>query len=142
VTTYTVSADVVVIEIGRHETDRGMAVVARIAARDVGCILAQRDRAIMAAYTGPKNLQMINFSDRSKRHSRVTVLARIGGCDMTQMFPGCTDTVVTADAVPYDTGMFEERWKPARCLVAGLTFFRCPDMIRRFADREDVIVTV
>ena len=82
-----------------------MAVVAVVAAGNVGRVLACGGVAVMAGETGAKDLRVIDHVGRHKRHVVVAVLADIGGIDMRRMLARRIGAVMAADAVGGDVGV-------------------------------------
>ena len=107
VTTDAVVGDIRVVEGCRRPGDRGVAVIAVIAAGKMGRVLAFGRVAVMAGEAGANNLRVIDHVGRHERHVVVAVLTDIRRVDVRRVLARSLRPVVTADAVVGDVGVIE-----------------------------------
>lgn len=84
-----------------------MAVVAIIAARDVGWVLAGRYEAVMAGAACTYDLRVVDGVHRHPDVRCMAVLADIGCLDMREALAGGVNAVVAAGAIARDIYMIE-----------------------------------
>jgi hypothetical protein len=84
-----------------------VAIVASIAAFNMGRVLACGRDTVMTGATGTDNLGVINSHHRRKHVRRVTVLADIRCLNMRRVFADCVGAIVAAGTVAGDIHMIE-----------------------------------
>ena len=107
VATETVTRDIGVIVIRRQPGDRGMAVVAVIAARDMCRVLARSNDAIVAGAAAAQYLCVIHGEWWYPHGAVVAVLADIRRQRMSWGLAGRSYTVMAIDAVADDARMIK-----------------------------------
>jgi len=105
----TISDDVHVIEIRRQPGNRGVTVVAGIAARDVSRVLTDRSDAVMAGATGSQNLCVINGHYGLPHIRGVAIIANICRLNVCGAFAGRVRAVMAAKAISDDVHVIEVR---------------------------------
>jgi len=104
-----VARDIDMVEIRRQPACRRVAILAVVAAGNVGCILPGRDHAIVTGTAGADHLCVVNRIDRCPDIRIVAILANIRRLDVREIFAGRFDAIVTAEAVSGDADMIEVR---------------------------------
>ena len=95
-----------------------VAVVAIVAARDVGRVLAGRCVAVMTGNAGSEYLGVVYRVCGRKRHVVVTILAHVTRVDMGRVLAGCLDAVMAVDTIRGDADVVEIRGRPRnRCMA-------------------------
>ncbi len=84
-----------------------MAVITSIGTGDMRCVLAGRNRAIVAGTAGTDHLGVIDRGRWSPQYVAVAIFADVRGLDMRHMFAGGGGAVVAANTVAHDTGVIE-----------------------------------
>jgi len=102
-----VSSDIHMIEIRRQPTNCTVAIVASVAAFNMGWVLTCGRDTVMAGATSTNYLGGIDNHHRRKHIRRVTVLADIRCLNMGRVLANCVCTVVTAGTVAGDIHMIE-----------------------------------
>ena len=105
----TVARDVHVVEVGRQPACRRVAVVAVVAARDVGRMLPGRRDAVVAGAAGAEDLGVVHGKHGRPDIARMAVLADVGGLHVCRRFASCFGAVVTAETVADDVHVVEIR---------------------------------
>ena len=101
------ACDVVVIEIRGQPGDGTVAIVAGVAAGDMGRVLPGSGGAVMTGATGAQYLGVIDSDYRRPQVCGVTVLADIRRLNVCRVFTGCVRAVMAARAVADDIVMIE-----------------------------------
>ena len=140
VTVDAITHDIDVIKVRGQPRDGRVAIVAIVAARDMGRVLADRRGAVVARSTGADHLSMVDRECRYPGVRRVTVLAHDAGLDVVGGFAGCVRAVVTTRTVTRDVEVVEVRGQPAGCRMAVLAVFAACNMCRSFARRDRTVV--
>ena len=86
-----------------------MAVITGIATGDVRCMLAGRNRAIVAGAASTDHLGVIDTNHGLPQVSAVTVFADGGRLDVSRALAGGLDTVMAAGTVTGDIDMIKIR---------------------------------
>ena len=136
-----VAGDVHVIEVRRQPADRGVTVVAVVAAGDVGRVFAGRRETIVARATRAQNLRMVDYVCRHPDIAVVTVFAHIGGLYVCQILAGGGRSVVATDAITGNTNMVEARGPPAGRRVTVVTGVAAVYVRRVFAGCNEAVMT-
>jgi hypothetical protein len=92
-----------------------MAIIAGIAARDMGWVFACRNNTIMTAVAGANDLRVVNGEYWCKDVGVVAVLANITGLDVCQVLASGIDTVMTVNTLASDVQMVKVGWQPTYC---------------------------
>jgi len=140
VATEAVTGDVYMVEIGGHPGDRGVAVVAGVAALDMCRILAHSDRAVVAGTARADDLRVIHDVSRRPDHIVMTILADIARVDVTGTFAGRLDAVMAAGTIIGNVGMVEVGRYPRVGGVAIVAGVAAADVRRVFAGGYGAIV--
>lgn len=98
-----------------------MAVVAVVATRDMGRVLAGRRGAVVARTAGTDDLGMVYGNDWLKDKRTVAVLADICGRHMDRTLADCRCTVMARDAIVDNARMVETCGQPRSGTVAIVT---------------------
>ena len=98
-----------VIEVGRNPRDAGMAVIAIVTAGYVVWVLASRCVAVMAGIAGSQYLRVIDREYRRPGGAAMAILASVRRADVRGVLPRSVSAVVTAEAIPGDVGVIEDR---------------------------------
>jgi len=77
VTIHTIADNVVVVEIGRHETNCRMTIFAGVTAEYVIGIFTQCDCIVVTAHARAQHLEVIHFEYRRERNYCMTIFADI-----------------------------------------------------------------
>ncbi len=102
-----IACDVVVIEVGRQPRQCRVAVVTRVAARDMVRRFPGDNRVVVAARAGSNDLQVIDLHGRRESHDRVTVFAYIGCSDVIRRLADRVDAIVAVEAVARNVVVIE-----------------------------------
>lgn len=102
-----VSDDICVVEGRRPPRHCRVAIIAVIAARDMRRMLADCDNTIVAGATGTDHLGVINSEHGRENIRVVTIFTNVTGLNMSRVFSGGVNAVVTVDAVADDIYMIE-----------------------------------
>lgn len=105
--------DIGVVEVGWYPPGRRVAVIAIIAGIEVGRVLAGCRHAVMTGAAGADNLSMVDRKYGSENVGVVTVLAHIGGLNMSRIFTGGFHAVVATRTVTADIHVVEVGRQPA-----------------------------
>ena len=92
-----------------------MAIIAGIAARDMGWVFACRNNTVMTAVAGANDLRVVNGEDWCKDVGVVAVLANITGLDVCQVLASGIDTVMAVNTLASDVQMVKVSWQPTYC---------------------------
>jgi hypothetical protein len=92
-----------------------MAIIAGIAARDMGWVFACRNNTIMTAVAGANDLRVVNGEGWCKDVGVVAVLANITGLDVCQVLANGVDTVMAVNTLASDVQMVKVGWQPTYC---------------------------
>ena len=112
VAAHAIASDIDVVEGGRQPRNRRMAVVAGVAAGDVGRVFAGRGDAIMAGATSAQYLGVIDGKGGRPDIRRVAVLANIGCLYMCRRLAGGLRAIVAAHAIASDIDVVEVGRQP------------------------------
>ena len=91
---HTIAGDVHVIEVCRGPGDGRMAVVAGVAARDMGWRFTRRNITVVAGLAAANNLGMINHKYRRPEIDAMAILAHSRRLNMRDILAGCIGAVV------------------------------------------------
>ena len=138
---HAIASDIDVVEGGRQPGNRRMAVVAGIAAGDVGRVFTGRRDAIMAGATGAQYLGVIDGKRRYKHIGAVAILADIGRLYVCRGLAGGVGAVVAVDAVARDVDVIEVGRQPACCRMAVVAGIAARDMCRILAGCCQAVMT-
>ena len=117
--------------------------VADIASFDSGHMidtLANRDHAVMAAFTTTGNLRMVHAERRYPGRAAVAGLAHLASRNMSGAFAYSGDAIMATAAVVSNPGVVEHRYQPATHHMTSFTGFRGRNMRCTHADRSHPIV--
>ncbi len=117
-----------------------MAVIAIIAAGEVGRIFTSRYRAIVTGTAGTDDLGVIDEGSRLPQRSVVAVFANISGLDMRQALTGRFHAIVTASATAGDARMVKNGGSPGRGLMAVITLLAAGEMGGIFSRCNNTVV--
>jgi len=112
VAAHAIASDIDVVEGGRQPGNRRMAVVAGIAAGDVGWMFTGRRDAIMAGAASAQYLGVIDGKGGRPDIRRVAVLANIGCLYMCRRLAGGLRAIVAAHAIASDIDVVEVGRQP------------------------------
>ena len=140
VTTGTIAGDVVMIEVGRRERHRGVAVITSIAARDMAHILAWCRRAVVATHAGAEHLSVIDARHGGERDHGMAVFTNIGGLYVREGLTDRVDSIVTSHAVAGDIVVIEVGRCKGHGRVAVIAGIAAQDVARVLARRRYAIV--
>jgi len=135
VATKAIIHDVDVVKVGRQPGNCRMAVVAIIAAGDMGGVFAGRNNAVMTRAASTNNLRMI---DRVNRHPDVrcmAVLADIGRLNVCEVLACSVNTIMAAGAISRDVYVIEVGWQPGDRRVTIITIGAAGHMRRILSAR-------
>jgi len=118
-----------------------MAIIAGIAAGDMGWMFASRSDAVMTGATGAYYLCVIDGKGGRPNIRRVAVFANVGGLYMCRGLAGGVGAVVAVDAVTRDVGVVEVGRQPARRRMTVIAGVAAGDVSRLFARRGDTVMT-
>lgn len=118
-----------------------MAVVAGVAAGDVGWVLTRGDDAIVAGSTVANDLGVVDGYRGYPNRRTVAVLADVGRLNMGLILAGCVRAVVAADAVTKDVHMIEICWDPTDGCVAVFAGTAARNMSRMLSGGAETVVT-
>lgn len=133
--------DIRVIKICRCPGDRGVAIVAVVAAGDMRRMLTDRSSAVVARATCAYNLRVVHVVSRHPGIGVVAVLANIASLDMCRILARRVGAIVAARAIAGDVDVIEVRGQPACCRVAVVAVGAAGYVRRMFADRYNAIMT-
>lgn len=132
--------DVRMVETARDPTRRRMAYVALGRRRQMACLLAGCDRAVVAAAAVSDHLRMIDREHGRKRDDGVTVLANVARADVVCLLAERINVVVTAHAITGNVVVVEVGRQPAVRRVAVLACVAACDVVDWLAWDERVVV--
>ena len=139
--TNAVTADVDVVEVRRSPADRTVTVVAGVATRNMGCVLARGDYAIVAGAAHTNNLSVINRHDRYKRVALMAVLTDGRRQYVVWILAGCVRAVMAgATRTQYLVVINGRHWSECCCAMAILTDIGRLHMHRILASRFGTVV--
>jgi len=107
VATHAVVHDVDVVEVGWQPGNCRMAVVAIIAAGDMGWVFAGRYDAVMTGAARTNDLRMVDGVNRYPDVGCMAVLADIGCLNMCEVFACSVNSVMAAGAITRDIYVIE-----------------------------------
>ena len=136
----TVGHNVGVIKSGREPSCRRMTIVAIVAAREVGRVLARGDYAIVARAASTDDLGVIDECGRLPERCAVAIFANIGGLDMHLALADGFHAVVTTETVAGDIRMVENSGSPEGRLVAIVALLTARNVRRILSGGNDAIV--
>lgn len=105
----TIAGNVHVVEIRREPGDSAVTIIAGIAARDVGWVLARCSYAVMTGSAAPDDLRVIDCQNRRPGVRCVAVLADVRRLDVCGCLSGRVRPVVATNAITRDVCMIECR---------------------------------
>lgn len=120
---------------------RRVAIIAGIAACDMGRVFAGRRVAIMTGAAGADDLRVVYGQCWGKYIGAVTVFANIAGLNMRGVFAGGLGAIVAVDAAARDIDVIEVRRYPASCRVTIVAGIATRDMGRVLSGSCDTIMT-
>lgn len=126
--------------IGRQPRDRVMAIFTNACRLDVRRVLAGCVRAVMAARTVTRDVDVIKVGGYPAGR-RVAVIAVVAAADVVGVLTGGDDTVVARTATAQHIGMVYGEYRgPAARRMAVLADARCQNVCRCFAGRVGAVV--
>lgn len=119
-----------------------MTVIAIVAARDMSCMLSDRDVAVMAGTTGAQYLCVVDGYYRLKHDSVVAVLTNIGRRHMCRTLARRRDAIMTGDAIAEYAGMVIRRRYPGSRIVTIIALVAAGYVVRCLTGSLGPIVTI
>jgi len=107
VATHTIVHDVDVVEVGGQPGNRRVAVVAIIAAGDMGWVFAGRYEAVMTGAASTNDLRMVDGVNRHPNVRCMAVLADIGHLNMREVLACSVNTVMATGAIARNVYVIE-----------------------------------
>jgi len=141
VATHTVVHDVDVVKVGRQPGDCRMAVVAIIAAGDMGGVFAGCYEAVMTGAASTNDLRMVNGVNRHPDVRCMAVLADIGRLDVCEVLARSVGAVMAAGAISRDIYVIEIGWQPGNRRVTVIAIRAARNMLCILAGRDYAVMT-
>lgn len=135
-----VAGNIVVAEVCRHPAIGGMAIVAAVAALDMGARFAHRNDVVMAGDAAPEHLRVIDARDWREGDDRMAVFANICRQGMSRRLANYGVVVVAIDAVARNVVVTEIRRHPSESRVTVVASVSAWDVSPRLTDSDDVVV--
>jgi len=137
----TIAGNVHMVEVRGDPGVRRMAVVAGVAALDMGRMLPGSHGAVVARAASPDNLCVVDGVRRRPDHVVVAILAEVARVDVGGRLARCFDAVMATRTIVDDAGVIEVGREPRGCRVTVIAVVAAADMRRVFAGRDGAVVT-
>ncbi len=137
----TIARDSCMVKVGRGPCDGGVAIIAIVATRKMGRMLAGRGHAVMTRATAAEYLCVVHRVRWRKGHRVVAVLADIGGLHVRWVFPSCIGTVMAARAIARDIDVIKICRNPAGSGMTVVTAVAARNVGGVLASRSIAIMT-
>ncbi len=141
VTAEAIASDIGVIEIRGQPRDGSVAVVAGVAARNMGRRFASSNIAVVAGLTGPNDMGVVHHGRRCPEVHTMAVFAYSGGLYVRDVLARRIGAVMAAGTVSRDGRVVEVRWRPPDGRVAIVTVVATGEVGRMLAGGGIAVMT-